>query len=405
MSTYIHDLLDPAELQKLMEERRIGKQVHPDLPISIYNYTAAAQYRNIWTNSERICRGLIVEDGTGRVIARGPSKFMNYGDPKAPEVTMDTLVTVTRKEDGSLGIGWKYNGQYGIATRGSFLSDQALHATAMIDDEIRQWIDWNDEDNSTVIYEIVYPENRIVLDYKGRDELIRLGNVDNVRGVIGHRGGVLHWLIRMEDALKLEIPADEEGYVLDIHEDRYTGEGRNKVHHITTLGHIKLKGEEYKILHGLLTNTNARRIWVQLAARDCHEMVERLAIRNDKEIDKVWATYLGWDPADFKRVDVTKDITETLLTNVPDEFYDWVTKKIDSINDNVSDLIIQAIMLGGQIALVDDKRKRHELVKDHPLCKEILAYVEDRNIDRITMKAWKMCQPEGDETPFKQEDD
>jgi RNA ligase len=305
---------------------------------------------------------------------------------------MDTLVTVTRKEDGSLGIGWKYNGQYGIATRGSFTSDQAKHATAKIDAEVRQWIDWTEDTNSSVIYEIVYPENRIVLDYKGRDELIRLGNVDNRLGVIGHRGDVMHFLITLEEALKLKIPADEEGYVLDVHKDWYIGEGRNKEHHIQTLGHIKLKGEDYKILHGLLTNTSARRIWVQLAARACHHWIER---------DQDWASRLKNDPEDFKRVDVTKDIVDTFLTNVPDEFYDWVTRQIDSMNDKVSDLVIQSILLAGQLSMVDDKRTRFEAVKDHPMCMEILRYVESRDESNLIIKAWALAKPTGEDTPFK----
>lgn len=395
--TTLNDLLDPAELAEMMAEKRIAKQVHPSLPISIYNYTNRAQFMGKWSKAERVCRGLIIEDSTGKVIARGPEKFFNYGQTGAPEVSLDTLVTVTRKEDGSLGIGWKYDGHYGIATRGSFTSDQAVHATAKIDDEVRNWINWSEEADSTVIYEIVYPLNRIVLDYKGRDELIRLGRVDNVRGVIGHREDVVDFMTTLEKALKMDIPADEEGYVLDILDEKIvTGSNGYKESHVTITGHVKLKGEEYKILHGLLTNTNARRIWVQMAARACHHWIEK---------DEDWARLLQWNPEDFKRVDVEKDIVETLLTNVPDEFYDWVTKKIDAINDSVSDLVIQAILLGGRASLIDDKRQRYESVKDHPLCREILNFVDSRDDSKIIVKAWQLAKPEGDDTPFRAEED
>ncbi len=406
----LNDLLDMDELQQMFDEKRVSKQVHPKLPLYVLNYSNRAQYMNKWTQSERVCRGLIVEDGTGRVIARGPEKFFNYGQTGAPEVTPETLVHVTRKEDGSLGIGWTYEGQYGIATRGSFTSDQAIHATAKLDGWLKKEIDYASETGHTKIWEVIYPQNRIVLDYKGRDELIHLGDVHNERGVVHFRANVIlggnGWMIPFREALKLPIPADEEGYVLDILDEKFVMSSNGRLDsHVTTTGHVKLKGEEYKILHGLLTNTNARRIWVQLAARDCHQLVEKIAIDNDKEIEKVWATYVGHDPEDFKRVKVEKDIVDTLLTNVPDEFYDWVTKKIDAINDTVSDLIIQAVMLGGQIALVDDKRKRHELVKQHPLCKEILVYAEDRDLTRITLKAWKFAKPEGDDTPFRVDED
>jgi RNA ligase len=379
----------------MIKDKRIFKQVHPSLPISIYNYTNRAQFMNKWTKAERVCRGLIVEDATGRVIARGPEKFFNYGQTGAPDLSLEDEVVVTRKEDGSLGIGWTYEGHYGIATRGSFLSEQAVHATAKMDEKLRAAIDLNTSKGRTIIYEIVYPGNRIVLDYGGRDELIPLGEVDNESGLITGRfmRGVVRLRATLADVLATTIPADEEGYVLDVVRDG------------DTVSHVKLKGEEYKILHGLLTNTNARRIWVQLAARDCHQLVEKFAIKNDKPVEKVWATYVGHDPEDFKRVNVEKDIVDTLLTNVPDEFYDWVTKKIDGINDTVSDLIIQAIMLGGQIALIDDRRMRFEMVKQHPLCKEIMNYAEDRDLTSITLKAWKFAKPEGDDTPFRVDED
>jgi len=189
MSIYIHDLLDPAELQKLMEERRIGKQVHPTLPISIYNYTNRAQFMGKWSKAERVCRGLIVEDATGLVIARGPEKFFNYGQVGAPEVTLDTLVRVTTKHDGSLGIFWTYEGKVGIATRGSFTSDQALHASEQILSD--EYSEVREEalaaSNETWVSEIIYPSNRIVLSYGDDDKLLTLGYVSNDTGKIIRR--------------------------------------------------------------------------------------------------------------------------------------------------------------------------------------------------------------------------
>lgn len=333
---------------------------------------------------------------------------MNYGQPGAPETTLDTLVRVTTKHDGSLGIGWKYDGQYGIATRGSFASDQAVHATAKIDDGIRAQIDEAELDYTTPIYEIVHPGNRIVLDYGSTDKLFELGEVRLSEGTIQYRPSEIYHPVHSEAgigdyislqlALNLPIPSDEEGYVLDIYEyvRKFSG-GRYEV-----TGHVKLKGEEYKILHGLLTNTNARRIWVQLAARACHEYID---------VPEQWAHKLGNDPADFARVDVTKSIEETLLTNVPDEFYDWVTKQIDSMTDRVSDLVAQAQFLALQVRGISDKRSRYEWVKDHELCKEILALASSIDNDAeddlgpIVTKAWKLVKPAGNDTPFSQEED
>jgi len=385
----------------MMSENRISKQVHPYLPLTIYNYTNRAQFVNEWTESERVCRGLIVEDGTNQVIARGPSKFFNYGQTGAPEISSEDEVRVTRKEDGSLGIGWYYyhdgNENYGIATRGSFMSPQAIHATEILSGDLEYDIWDSYSRDETEIFEIVYPENRIVLDYKGRDELIPLGTVGNESGLIESRANsviVGHFgrLMTFGEALSLPIPHDEEGYVIDVVERVRKFSGGYTI----TKAHVKLKGEEYKLLHGLLTNTNARRIWVQMAARACHKYI------NSAE---EWSRMLHHKAEDFMRVDTSKDIVDTFLTNVPDEFYNWVTKKIDSIQDRVDDLVAQARTLAGQASLIEDKRSRYELVKDHPLCREILQYAGKNDEANIILKAWVLAKPEGNDTPFRVDED
>lgn len=186
---HLDQILDLEELSLMMKDKRITKQTHPTLPLGIYNYTARAQYRNEWTKAERVCRGLIVEDGTNKVIARGPEKFFNYGQTGAPEISLDTLVRVTTKHDGSLGIFWSYEGSVGIATRGSFTSDQSIHAS-----ELLQSSEYSEactealsSEGETWVSEIIYPANRIVLSYGDEDKLYSLGFVNNQSGKITRR--------------------------------------------------------------------------------------------------------------------------------------------------------------------------------------------------------------------------
>lgn len=256
---HISDLLDMDKLDQMIAEKRISKQVHPAIPeLVIYNYTNTAQFANKWTNEERICRGLITTT-SGEIIARGPSKFFNYSQPGAPEVALEDKVWVSRKEDGSLGIGWYYNGQYGVATRGSFASEQALHATEMLTRHDKATLKFASIKGCTEIFEIVYPENRIVLDYGGLDKLIRLGHVSNENGLIEVRPVTLMYgedfsqqhEMTFAEALALPIPDDEEGYVLDVRHTDGVG----------ILGHIKLKGDRYKELHGAIFGLSERKIW------------------------------------------------------------------------------------------------------------------------------------------------
>lgn len=256
--TTLSDILDVGLLEKAIKEKLVKVVKHPTLPLRIYNYTPIAQYKNEWTTEVMASRGLIIGPDD-EIIARGPSKFFNYGQPGAPEVSLDQQVIVSRKEDGSLGIGWYYDGHYGVATRGSFMSDQAIHATALLSDNDKQKIKfYSEQHNRTEIFEIVYPDNRIVLDYGDLDKLIHLGQVDNGSGFISHRNlGILFDSERVlnslnvpfRDALELSIPDDEEGYVVDIISD-----GR-------VTGHIKLKGERYKHLHAAIYGLSARKIW------------------------------------------------------------------------------------------------------------------------------------------------
>lgn len=258
MTIYLSDILDPEQLADMIVAKRIKVQKHPELPLLIYNYTDLATYAGEWTNAERVCRGLIVAEDDMRVIARGPSKFFNYGEPSAKTYPLDTMVRVTKKEDGSLGIAWEYEGQRGWATRGSFTSEQAVHATARYERIGTANTGW------TAIGEIVYPSNRIVLDYGELDDILWLGTVDNRTGLIRHRGPHPR-VMTLSDALALPIPDDEEGYVLDI----LDAEGN-------TIDHLKLKGARYKELHAAIFGLTERKVWEQMLAGTEHTYIEAL---------------------------------------------------------------------------------------------------------------------------------
>jgi len=78
---------------------------------------------------------------------------------------------VTEKIDGSLGILYRDTGNFRIATRGSFSSTQAQWAT----DYLRANYNLGGlPEELTLLFEIVYPGNRILVDYQGRQALILL---------------------------------------------------------------------------------------------------------------------------------------------------------------------------------------------------------------------------------------
>jgi len=119
------------EIKPYIEKKLVSEQVHPEDPdIRIFNYTQTVQFSKAWDDVTRQCRGLILNVKTGEVLARPFPKFFNYGEHIQNAWTIpDEVPIISEKLDGSLGILYSLNGKSWIATRGSFMSDQAIWAT------------------------------------------------------------------------------------------------------------------------------------------------------------------------------------------------------------------------------------------------------------------------------------
>lgn len=141
----------------------------------LFNYTLGATMSHRWNWFERVSRGLILHQQTGEVVGRGFDKFFNYGEQyDGIPIPRDTEVQlITEKMDGSLGILYRpLKGGYAIATRGAFDSDQAQWATA----HLAQFhpLDAVLPPECSLLFEIIYPENRIVVDYGDQKMLVLL---------------------------------------------------------------------------------------------------------------------------------------------------------------------------------------------------------------------------------------
>jgi len=157
----------------------------------------------------------------------------------------------------SLGI--LYDGPDGpaIATRGSFSSEQALHATKVYQDRYEGT--WKPlMDNYTYLFEIIFPENRIVLDYGQTDDLVALGMVAKATGKIWGPDFIFDWLgpiaeVFGEDylssALRRKPREGAEGVVVRF---RATNEM------------VKIKQEDYVALHRIIFGLNERAVWQRL---------------------------------------------------------------------------------------------------------------------------------------------
>lgn len=254
MTVHLWDLLDLQALDKALEDGYVREQTHPTLPLRILNYTEKAQYERAWDAVTLTCRGLIV-DTAGKVVARPFTKFFNYSEHPDGTFDLTAAVTVTDKLDGSLGILYPTPDGHAVATRGSFTSDQAQHATKVWQERYADAS--NVDDDITWLFEIIYPENRIVCDYGDTDDLFLLGGVHHRNGV-PVTADVLDFpgpkVIRFDygtlaEALAAPPRPGAEGVVICFARD-------------ATM--VKVKQDDYVALHRLVTGLNARVVWERL---------------------------------------------------------------------------------------------------------------------------------------------
>jgi len=258
------DYVDQDTLRKYLDEKIVTVRFHPRAPLAIYNYGRRAQFENIWDNVTVRCRGLIVDQKMGDVIARPFEKFFNLGHQGRPETNFENLPSeepeVTEKMDGSLGIYYRYGDLSGIASRGSFDSEQALWAT--------QWykihlIDSQWPETFTPLFKIVYPGNRIVVKYDW-EGLILLGMVEKESGrELYHR----HLVGYGQKNNCRVVPLFNKSIA-----DCRTEEQNNAEGYVATWNHglprpplkIKIKFIEYRRLHRLMTGRSPKEIWRML---------------------------------------------------------------------------------------------------------------------------------------------
>lgn len=185
------DLLDVSKLNAHVQNGLVGVQYHPVYPqLAIYNYTPEAQFSRAWDDVTTKCRGLIVDAATGEIVARPFPKFFNLPEHDAQDPVLQAPFTVFDKADGSLGILVEGYGDPFIATRGSFQSDQAIWATNFYRKYYTPTDYYRFGAGVTALFEIIYPDNRIIVDYGDKEELVLLAVIDNETGcdLDGYKG-------------------------------------------------------------------------------------------------------------------------------------------------------------------------------------------------------------------------
>lgn len=305
--------------------------------LQILNYTSKVQYERLWDDFIKQCRGLII-DFNGEIIERPFPKFFNVEEHEKEDIPNESF-DVFEKMDGSLGILYNNNG-WKISTRGSFESDQAIKATEMLHSK---YADFHNFDNSkTYLFEIIYPENRIVVDYGSQEKLVLLAIIDT------HSG-------KEESIFYFEWPDKVKKYdgINDIYslKEKALDNKEGFVIRFKSGFRIKVKFEEYVRLHRIITQISNKSIWEMLKNED-----------------------------DF----------EEIIERVPDEFYDWIKQTKAELETEFESAKRKVLSTFSEAPT--GTRKDFALwakEQKHPSC--LFGLYDDRDIDGMI---WDKIKPE-----------
>ncbi len=370
------DIMDPDQLALDVANGYVSKR-ESGTGLILFDYSNKAQFERYWTTETTQCRGLIVDE-YDNIVARPFPKFHNIEEHSRSDIVFSKPFRATEKMDGSLGILYPDPvGIWKVATRGSFESDQAKWATKWLYENHPSWLSYLPLDLTyTLLFEIIYRENRIVVDYGNFEGLVYLAGVNIETGQDAPAGYTFKWPGRVVQSYPVEeLHPRDVGEKLGVDDGNHEGfvlafdwpQGK------TT--RVKVKLDEYKRLHRIVTGVSTKTIWEHLAN--------------------------GWPLDD-------------LLERVPDEFYTWVVETIGTLRSQFDGMCsdarrefvrIEREMQGDETGrfAYDSERDRRKafagLIQGHVYAPLMFKLYDGREIDELV---WKWIEPKYG-SPFKRE--
>lgn len=341
------ETVDMKAMRKLEKSRKLRSQAHPYHNLSIWNYEEIVHYNDKWCPITLMSRALVVENDTGKIVGRALPKFFNHTEKcktaNIPEHNGD--FRIFDKLDGSLFVLFNYKDEWIYCSRGSFISEQAKEGESILKNMFPQYVDLNK--NLTYVFELIYPEGRIVVDY-GPERTIKFLTAYSVNGTehliideMLDRGfntvKEYHFDNKsLEEIYNLNTP-NCEGFVI-----RYSDGSR-----------VKVKFEEYIKLHKVRTNFS------------------------NKVIFENWKNNIPLEEA---------------LKNIPDEFNEWYRTGISQLNKKREEILTDIYNSVKILAKFDDS-DFHREVNNYEFKKFIYMIRNGKDNEQINQEVISFLSP------------
>lgn len=334
-------LPEKATFDEYVKKGLVRSQKYKDL--TIYQYTEFTQFESLWSNCTLNARGIVFDDD-GVLVQRCIPKFFNHDEPDGIKVEKlmrkEQIGIVQEKLDGSL-IKITKDQKHGlvITSKASFESDQAKMAKEIVDED-----NYDFKEGWTYHFELIHPDNQIVLNYGDERKLVLLAIIDNKTGKD---------INIYSDEFKFEKPKlYDYKTLLDINAINKDG-----LHEGVVVSYgsyrLKYKTDEYIRLHRIVTEFTPKRVWEALSSG---QRIDRMNIPEE---------FIKW-----------LDDTEKELLQKHDEL-------LNKINQTLADT---ASMTNKEIALSDDEE-----------IKEVREYIfAVRSGKDVKAKVWKAIKPKGE---------
>jgi RNA ligase len=245
-----------------------------------------------WHNLAKECRGKVLNKNTFEIISYPFDKFFNLGEvDETNEIKIKEYISKARKvyvadkKDGSTIIVSNHKGNRTITTNGGFDNIQIELAKKIFEEKYNKFYNSIPE-GFTYIFELIHPDNRIVVDYGDEEKLCLLA----VRDLSNFKLLLYEDLIKIAEEYELDLVESEDFKSLDemVALAREMKDANKEGWVLRLVGDdfdiiFKLKLQEYFLLHRSMCEISLKKVYSLIQSGGINNLLD--TVDDNKKIE------------------------------------------------------------------------------------------------------------------------